>query len=209
VADHVGGDFYDVFRLVEDHVGVYVADVVGHGVQASVLTTILRNAVCYKVISGHEYRLLAPHEVLHRFNRDLLDLGVPDNPFITMVYALFDRREGRLSFARAGHPHPIHVPRGGEPKLWQSHGTLLGIFETEFATETIRLRPGDKLLLHSDGLDSLTSEGQPSGVETLLALAAHYRTLPVQEFVERLSSELLEQAGRQDDFTLMALEVRP
>jgi sigma-B regulation protein RsbU (phosphoserine phosphatase) len=203
----VGGDFYDVFRLDEDHVGFYVADVVGHGVPAGLLTIFLKKALRFKEISGRDYRLLSPHEVLQHLNRDMIDQAVADNPFITMVYAVFDRRDGSLSFARAGHPHPIHVPRGGEPKLWQLHGTLLGVFETQFTTQTSRLRPGDKLLLHTDGLDSLNAAGKPSATERLLALAARYGKLPVQEFVDQLCHDALEQASQPDDFTLLGLEI--
>jgi sigma-B regulation protein RsbU (phosphoserine phosphatase) len=205
---HGGGDSYDVFRLDEDHVGFYVADVVGHGVQASLLTDFLKRAVCFKVISGREYRLVPPHEVLQQFNRDLLGLAVSDNPFITMLYAVFDRRAGCLSFARAGYPPPLHVPRGREPSRWPIHGTMLGVFETEFTTQTIRLRPGDKVVLHSDGLEPSTPEGKSSRIDSLPALAARFRTLPVQEFVERVATELLKQADQPDDFTLLALEVR-
>jgi sigma-B regulation protein RsbU (phosphoserine phosphatase) len=204
----VGGDFYDVFRLDEDHVGFYIADVVGHGLPASLLTIFLKKAIRFKEISGRDYRLLSPHEVLQYLNRDMIDQAVADNPFITIVYALFDRRGGCLSFARAGHPHPIHVPRSGEPKLCQVHGTLLGVFETQFATQTLRLRAGDKLLLHTDGLDSLAPNGKPSATERLLALAERYARMPVQEFVNQLSHDLLEQTGQPDDFTLLALEVR-
>jgi len=204
----VGGDFYDVFRLDEDHVGFYVADVVGHGLPASLLTIFLKKAIRFKEISGRDYRLLSPHEVLQFLNRDMIDQAVADNPFITIVYALFDRRDGCLSFARAGHPHPIHVPPSGQAKLWQVHGTLLGVFETEFATQTLRLRPGDKLLLHTDGLDSLAPNGQPSATERLLALAERHAGLPVQQFVDQLSHDLLDQTGQPDDFTLLGLEVR-
>src|SRR5207245_6456817 len=83
----VGGDFYDVFRLDEDHVGFYVADVVGHGLPASLLTIFLKKAIRFKEISGQDYRLLFPHEVLECLNRDMIDQAVADNPFITMVYA--------------------------------------------------------------------------------------------------------------------------
>lgn len=203
----VGGDFYDVFRLDEDHVGFYVADVVGHGLPASLLTIFLKKAIRFKEISGHDYRLLAPHEVLQGLNRDMIDQAVADNPFITMVYALFDRRDGSLSFARAGHPYPIHLPRGREPKLCQVHGTLLGVFETQFITKTLRLRPGDKLLLHTDGLDSLASADKPSTTERMLELAKRYAGLPVQEVVDQVSHHLLEQTELPDDFTLLGLEV--
>jgi phosphoserine phosphatase RsbU/P len=203
----VGGDSYDVFRLDDDHVGFYVADVVGRGVSAALLTIFLKQALQFKEISGRASRLLPPHEVLEQFNRDLLDLAVADKPFITMVYALFDRRNGSLSFARAGHPQPIQVPRGGEPKLWPIHGTLLGVFETQFATHTLRLRPGDKLLFHTDGLESLSSESTVPGRELLLTLAARHSTLPVEEFVDQLCHDLREQISQPDDFTLLGLEV--
>src|SRR5262249_46592310 len=69
----VGGDFYDVFRLDEHHVGFYVADVMGHGIPASLLTIFLKKAVRTKEISGREYRILPPDEVLQNLNRDMLD----------------------------------------------------------------------------------------------------------------------------------------
>lgn len=203
---HVGGDCYDMVRLDENHVGFYVADVLGHGVQAGLLAIFLKNAIRFEEMDRRDDRPLAPHEVLHHLNRGLLDLALADHPFLTMVYGLFNRRDRSLAFARAGHPHPIYVPRGGEPTRWQSHGTVLGVFETEFATQTVRLRPGDKLLVHSDGLASPTAEAEAS--DRLVTLAGRYGTLPVEEFVQRLASELREPAGRADDVTLVGLEVQ-
>jgi sigma-B regulation protein RsbU (phosphoserine phosphatase) len=203
-----GGDCYDLFRLDEDHIGFWLADVMGHGVTAGLLSIFLKTAACFKEVSGHDYRLLPPHEVLEQLNRDLLALPVVDNPIITLVYAVFDRRKSILSFARAGHPHPIHVPRGRDAKLCRSHGSLLGLFQTEFVTEALPLGSGDKLLLHTAGADWLAAEGKPSGAERLLALAAQYGSRPVQEFVDRLAHDLLEQARQPEDLTLLALEIR-
>src|SRR4051794_22554360 len=104
----VGGDFYDVLRLDEDHVGFYVADAMGHGVPASLLTVFLKKAVQTKEIADGSSRLLPPDEVLARLNRDLIAQELADLPFITMVYGLLDCRDGRLQFARAGHPHPLY-----------------------------------------------------------------------------------------------------
>ncbi|HZU38359.1 MAG TPA: SpoIIE family protein phosphatase, partial [Gemmataceae bacterium] len=95
----VGGDFYDVRRLDEHHVGLYVADAMGHGVPASLLTIYLKQAVRGKEINGNRYRLLPPAEVLSQLNRDLIDKELADSRFITMVYGLLDGRDGTLHFA--------------------------------------------------------------------------------------------------------------
>src|SRR6202030_3840730 len=80
----VGGDFYDVFRLDEKHLGFYIADAMGHGVPASLLTIFVKKGVRAKEISGQQYRLVPPGEVLQRLNRDLIQQELSDNPFITM-----------------------------------------------------------------------------------------------------------------------------
>jgi sigma-B regulation protein RsbU (phosphoserine phosphatase) len=203
----VGGDFYDVFRLDEDHVGFYVADVMGHGVPASLLTMFLKMAVRAKEISGQDYRLLSPDQVLKQVNEELIAQEMAENPFITMVYALFDRRNLTLSFARAGHPYPLYIPRRGDLRFWQLHGTLLGVFATQFAAQTQELRPGDKVLFYTDGLETSRAEEAASGSERLLELAAQYRELDIEALVERLARALFAEASQPDDFTLLGLGI--
>jgi serine phosphatase RsbU (regulator of sigma subunit) len=203
----VGGDFYDVFRLDENHVGFYVADAMGHGVPASLLTIFVKKGVRTKEVFGQQYRLIPPDEVLARLNRDLIDQHLSEHPFITMGYALFNHLDGSLQFARAGHPYPLHVPREGELQLWRQEGLLLGVVDGRFPSQTFRLRPGDKLLLYSDGVDHATFEGQPPGADSLLACAERHRHLPVQDFVARLTRELFRAAAQPDDLTLLGVEM--
>ncbi len=205
--ERVGGDFYDVFRLDEDHVGFYVADAMGHGMPASLLTIFVKKGVRAKEIFGAQYRLVPPDEVLRALNRDLLGQGLAEVPFITMVYGLYDRRDGTLRFARAGHPHPVHIPRAGEPSLWQTPGSLLGVFDTEFPTQTGRLLPGDKLLLYTDGLAAPSEDGASSAGERVRAAARRYRQEPIQPFVDALAHDLAQADVPKDDVTLLGLEV--
>src|SRR5207247_2647987 len=189
----VGGDFYDVFRLDENHVGFYVADAMGHGVPASLLTIFVKKSVRAKEISGRNYRLISPSEVLLRLNRDLVEQHIPDLPFITMIYVLFDCRDGTLQFSRAGHPYPLYVPNVGKPALWQMEGSLLGVFDTKYRLQSQQLKAGDKLLLYTDGMDGASFEDHPVGLASLLAGAERFRDLPIDEMVERLASDLFTQ----------------
>jgi sigma-B regulation protein RsbU (phosphoserine phosphatase) len=203
----VGGDFYDVFRLDEHHVGLYVADAMGHGVPASLLTIFIKKGVRAKEVFGQQYRLVPPGEVLQRLNKDLITQPLPDTPFITMVYVLFNHRDGTVRFSRAGHPYPLHVPREGALQPWQGEGLLLGVFEAQFSDRTHQLVPGDKVLLYSDGVDGVRFEDRPPGTQSLLACAERHRALPIQPFVERLARDLFGAGTPPDDLTLLGLEM--
>jgi sigma-B regulation protein RsbU (phosphoserine phosphatase) len=203
----VGGDFYDIFRLDERHLGFYVADAMGHGVPASLLTIFVKKGVRAKEIYGNQYRLVPPGEVLQRLNRDLIEQALSENPFITMVYVLFNYQDGTLQFARSGHPYPLYVPRDGPPCLWQIEGSLLGVFDTIYPMRTHQLRPGDKVLLYTDGMDAAGFENQPLGISSLLAAAERHRELPIHDLVDRLAFELFDPNRQTDDLTLLGLEM--
>jgi sigma-B regulation protein RsbU (phosphoserine phosphatase) len=207
--DRVGGDFYDVFRLDEHHVGLYVADAMGHGVPASLLTIFVKKGVRAKEVFGRDYRLVPPEEVLQRLNKDLLDQHLSENPFITMAYALYNHRDGVLRFARAGHPYPLYLPRVGEPVLWRQEGLLLGVTDASFPARDYPLKPGDKVLLYSDGIDTGLFENHSPGAHSLLACAVRHRHLPIQEWLDRLARDLFGGCEQPDDLTLLGLEVTP
>jgi sigma-B regulation protein RsbU (phosphoserine phosphatase) len=203
----VGGDFYDIFRLDEHHYGFYVADAMGHGVGASLLTIFVKKGVRAKDIVGQSYRLVPPDEVLHRLNHDFIDQALSDTPFITMVYGLLDFREGILNFSRAGHPYPLYVPRDGPPVFWQMEGSILGVFATQYRLRTHQLRPGDKVLFYTDGFDAAGFADHPLGAPSLLAAAAHFRDLPIDQFIQRLALDLFGSTKQNDDLTLLGLEI--
>ena len=203
----VGGDFYDVFRLDENHYGFYVADAMGHGVGASLLTIFVKKGVRAKDIAGQTYRLVPPDEVLTRLNRDFIDQALSDAPFITMAYGLFNFRDGILQFSRAGHPYPLYVPKDGPIQPWQMEGSLLGVFDTKYHLRAQQLQPGDKVLLHTDGMDHAGFADHPVGMPSLLAAVEAFRDLPIEQLVQRLAIDLFHSTQQNDDLTVMGMEI--
>jgi sigma-B regulation protein RsbU (phosphoserine phosphatase) len=202
----IGGDFYDVVRLDEDHVGLYVADAMGRGLPASsLLGVFVKKSLLLKDVLGRSYRLVPPGEVLNRLNRELLNLRLPEPPFVTMLYAQLNCRDGSLAFARAAHPHPLYLPAEGSPSYWHAAGTLLGVFESEFPLQQKQLRPGDKLVLFSDGVHPPAS-GLGSLHDPLVEAARRHQALPVQAFIDSVARDLLEDSRHPEDFTLLAVE---
>ena len=115
--------------------------------------------------------------------------------------------DGTLQFARAGHPYPLYLPAAGKPILWQLEGSLLGVFDTHYKLQTQQMKPGDKLILHTDGMDAASFEDQPVGLASLLAAADRFRELPIEELVERLASDLFAQTRQTDDLTVFGMEM--
>lgn len=214
-ASWVSGDTYDVSRLDETHVGLYVADAVGHGIAAGLLTMFIRQAVVGKHIDGDTYTLVGPGQVLARLNRELARQELPNCQFVTACYAQLDTQTGRLEFARAGHPHPIHVNARGHCTDVRTVGGLLGVFpEESYPTCTVQLEPGDKFILYSDGLEPLIVSGrdrQGGTVAFAPAFREHVRK-SASAWVRSLAATIDRSAGSLaplDDMTALAIERLP
>jgi sigma-B regulation protein RsbU (phosphoserine phosphatase) len=196
-----GGDCYGAFRLDGDQVGFYLATVVGRGISGALLSLCLR----ILRIKDDADRAVAPDVVLQQLNRLLLDLALPDSPFVTMIYGILNRRDGTVRFARAGHPYPIRVPSAGPARTLAGEGNLLGVFPTHCSVETCRFGPGDRFLIYSDGLAPRVESG--AGADRLLVAALEHRAVPIQEHVERTAHALLGHTSPMDDATLLAVEL--
>jgi sigma-B regulation protein RsbU (phosphoserine phosphatase) len=201
-----GGDCFEILRVDETHIALYLADAMSHGLSAALLPLFLKQTLQPKVISGSQYGLVAPDVVLQRLNRELMDLSLSDRPFVSMVYLLYNYQDATLRFARAGHPPPLCVPVDGEPQLWHLPGNFMGVFATDFAVRSQRLQPGDKVVLMTDGLERSAPDESPQAADHLLGPAARHHKLPIEEFIARLAHDLSSQTSLQEDFTLLGLE---
>jgi sigma-B regulation protein RsbU (phosphoserine phosphatase) len=130
-AGYVSGDVYDVQRLDEDHVGIWIADVVGHGVPAALLTMFVKAALPTKEITSEGYRIVPPCEALAKLNQEMVERATGQSRFATACYAVLNCRTRELQVARAGHPLPIVLRGDGELEYLNPDGPLLGVFPDE------------------------------------------------------------------------------
>ncbi|MDA0214508.1 MAG: PP2C family protein-serine/threonine phosphatase [Planctomycetota bacterium] len=158
-AAYVSGDIYNVMRLDEHHLGLFVTDAVGHGVPAALLTLVISRSLPTKEIVGNSYRILSPSEALAQVNADMMTRAGRTTRFATAIYAVIDTRNHQLTVASAGHLPLLRISRGGKCEAIQTIGGLLGVFEDEtFVEKVITLSHGDKLLFYTDGFEQAFPE---------------------------------------------------
>ena len=207
----VSGDFFDIFRLDETHVGFYIADARGHGVPAALLTIYIKKGLWTKDIDGHNYRIVPPAETLARLNNDLLAEGLADSHFITICYCVYNVKTRTLVYSHGGHPPALLVRAGGAITELEEGGPLLGVLEDEYDQGSVDIAPGDKLVLYSDGFEHMTLKDDPDvvGLDAFNALVGRFADLPVQEMVKSIINASLANGldvDAQDDITVLAME---
>jgi len=210
-AEWVSGDIYDVVRIDEQHIGFYVADVVGHGIPAALLTIFLKQALVMRETIDNNYHIVSPAEVMKNLNVRLAKQKLSGYQFATCCYSLLNIKTLQLTYARAGHPYPILIRPNEQPQRLEIRGSLLGIFgKSEYTQETIQLAPGDKLLLYSDGAESFIGGlDDPVGFN-FSEKFCEIKDLPLVEMMDKFSSLVQNQPiapSEVDDITAVALEV--
>lgn len=210
-AGFVSGDIYDIVRLDETTLGFYVADAVGHGLPAALLTMFVKKALQTKRISGHSYEIIPPEVALAQLNADICEQNSSGFHFCTAVYGVLEVASMSLTYACAGHPEPVLFRSGGEVISLGAPGGLLGVMPDEtYGSRTIRLEPGDRLVLYSDGLEALFrhEDGtKPPMAEALLPFAAVGRDEMLSELAERVEQIRTRRRLDNDDVTVVVADV--
>ena len=208
-AGWVAGDFYDVFRLDERHVGFYIADAVGHGVPAALLTIFVKHSLQTKRIVGRSYELIPPGEALSLFNADLISADLHQSPFISMVYCVIDAETGVMTYARAGHPRPLHLTGQAAPRELPADGPLLGVMSNAvFEPAECQIEPGQRLLLYTDGVERCQTDGV-AGTEAFLQIAARENQAGREVYLQTLLDAVLRPRDNDpiaDDVTMVAMD---
>lgn len=209
----VSGDLYDFIHFPDGKLGLVIADVTDKGVPAALFMantrSVLRGVVASMGARGSE----SPGRLLAQVNEVLGD-DAPMNMFVTCLLVVLDLKEGRLRYANAGHNPPYLRTADGAIEL-RARGVPLGIFpDMEYEEKEVALKPGESLLMYSDGLvEAHNAQGEMFGfprLRRLLTQAFDGKRLEGQALIKFLTEQLADFTGpnweQEDDVTLVTLE---
>lgn len=209
-AGYVSGDLYDVVRLDENRLSFYLADAVGHGVPAALLTMFIKHALATHDTRQTPPAVLRPSEAISRLNDALVGQGLSQATFATALYGIIDTKTLQLTLSKAGHPSPIILRGDGRIETVEADGSLLGIFPGEqYAEATATLAPGDRVLIYTDGIEVAFSDDQINPERWRQELLSR-RELPAGEFLQTLADRIDHENGSlspRDDVTLLLIDV--
>ncbi|WP_433379426.1 SpoIIE family protein phosphatase [Actinoplanes sp. CA-142083] len=212
-ADEVGGDFYDLFPMNDGRWGFFLGDVSGKGVEAAAVTALARYTLRAAAVYDPD-----PAAVLHNLNRVLYQEYRHDARYCTLVFGILTLRPDgfRAVIASGGHPDPLVLRADGTAEYHRTKGRLVGVFPGSVYTNTIvDLRPGDTLVLYTDGVTEARARAGPAadpryGVDAVARFAADLApagaAAAIDAFVDLLDSF---GEGLDDDTAVMAIGVPP
>jgi sigma-B regulation protein RsbU (phosphoserine phosphatase) len=206
-ARQVGGDFYDVFMLSENKIGILIGDVADKGVPSAIFM-----ARAHALIIAEADTHPLPGDVLRRVNKHITRLE-KSAQFVTALYGVLDVETGDFTYARAGHEPPLLFTADGKvERLPYGPGMSLGLWE-EIVLDTcsIVLSPGTTLLLYTDGMtDCRNPTGEAFGLDRIKGILAELVDLDAQQICDRLLETLQayqDGSKQDDDVTLVAVHV--
>jgi len=218
----LAGDFLNVFPLDDEHAGLFVVDVSGHGVPSSLMAVTVGRFLTPKVSEqsllvrqGPDGRIAVarPAEVATQLNR-LFQADEFSGLYFTMLYGVLHLPTGRLDYVSGGHPALVRVPAGGTPEFHPVEGFPIAFVpDVEYEQHTLQLAPGDRIYLYSDGVtEAMDKDRQQLGDEALAGVLASTCARPLEESVGELLQRVedwCQPAGPLDDVSILGVEWRP
>ena len=207
-ARQVGGDFYDVFDLGNDKIGVLIGDVADKGVPSAIFM-----ARAHALIIAEADRAMSPGEVLMMANTHITRFE-KSRQFVTALYGVLDTNTGEFSYARAGHEPPLLLDSQGEVhRLPHKPGMALGLWEDILLDENSVLLPkGSLLFMFTDGMtDCRDPQGEAFGLDRLKQALSGLEHTSAQSSCDQLLSTLMnyqDGSKQDDDVTLVAVHAK-
>jgi PAS domain S-box-containing protein len=218
--DELGGDQLNVLQLDDAHVALYLLDVSGHGVPSALMAVAASLLLSRRpdvpafasgeIAEDRSYPLTSPADMALVLNQQLVRQNTAPQ-YITLVYGMLNVTSWEFRYVAAGHPGPVLVRKGAPPlELEAPTGLPIGLFAASYEERTVKLCPGDRIYLYSDGItEAMNASEEQFGVQRLLSRLCEVRTLPLEESLNALMESREEwrcQECLRDDVSLVAME---
>jgi sigma-B regulation protein RsbU (phosphoserine phosphatase) len=203
-SERVGGDYYDFIRIAGEQLGIVVGDVSGKGIAAALIMAAFRASLIAEIRNNYAMRT-----TMGKVNK-LLWESIEADRFVTALFGVLDTEARRFTYVNAGHnPALLYRASSGQFETLDATGPLLGTFETAtFKERVVELRPGDVLVMYTDGVtEAMTPAGELFGEERLRREIEKRREEPAAKIVRGIWEAVLAfEAGEQeDDATLVVV----
>lgn len=202
-SEMLSGDMFDIFQLDDENIGIYISDVAGHGIAASMMTMFIR-----QTMRGIIENIINPSDVLTELHRTFTKLNLEIDKYFTMFYGVYNKVNHEFRYANAGHNCIPVKFNEREYELLEIKGfPICKLFdEVDYKEKKIKLCKGDKILFYTDGItEAKDHNGKEFGVRGIL------------DTIEKNPNNLLEEIenkyiyhswGEQnDDYALVLMEV--
>lgn len=205
-AKDIGGDFYDFFRIDDDHIAFLIGDVCGKGIPAALFM-----AVCCTIIRSKGVECGTARACMTKSNRLLAAYSV-NCMFVTVFYAIYNTKTGLVTYCNAGH-NPPHLLRsdGTVEELPRSNSLVMGVFdEIEYKEASLQLEPGDTLVVFTDGVtEAINPDKKEFGTRQLMTTLRGLAGKSSQQIIEVVRGaikDFADGAEQSDDITMLVVK---
>ena len=217
-AEKLSGDFYNVVKLDENNIAIYIGDVSGHGISAAMLTVFAyQNIIQLKEKIKCDEEIIKPEVILKTIYNSFNKTNFAEEQYIVMLYGIYNIKDRTFNYSSAGiNVQPYIIKKSGVVHEIDSKGfpiCKLGDFiKPTYENRTIQLEIGDKILFYSDGLvDAKNSEEEIYGEKRLKDCLKHNRHLNSKDLNSSIKSDLFNHIGFKnllmDDVTFLTMDI--
>lgn len=200
----LAGDIYDYVQSGADSVAMLVADVVGHGASAAMMTSVVKSA--FHTAADHDFD---PFMVIGHVKDGLR--AFDEGRFVTLACARLNTTTGELTYVNAGHPPLILRKPGSVPSLLTSTGPMLSsaFYDARHEIKTVRIDPEDSLLMFTDGVTETFGNDGLFGEQRILSLLedTHHKGADLLDHILEALASFAGTRRQRDDITLLALDM--
>ncbi|MGB2805979.1 MAG: SpoIIE family protein phosphatase [Candidatus Zixiibacteriota bacterium] len=206
-SEEVGGDYYDFIPIIENQIGIVIADVSGKGIPAALIMASVRAGLIAEIRNNYAIR-----SIMAKVNNLLFESTASDI-YVTAVYGVLDPKNRIFTFSNAGHNAPILRRADGEMKYLTEGGMALGMFEnSKYEERPLGINPGEIIVFYTDGVTEAKNDKEEEfGTRRLKQVIGDSHQLGASQIQKNIYDAVKKFTGvshQEDDLTMIVVKIR-